>query len=362
MGKEFRVDNISYRSHSRPARRTLTPGGLALVAAALFTAGAAAGDARDDAPLRIHGVNYLGDLPTLIADENGLFRDHNLDITVERAASGSSNIEALRTGDTDLALMALTPFVLARLRSPDIAEPDLPVILASLVHSTRLNDVIVAAEGDISTPRELAGRRVGLAHGTNSEYLWWLFAILHGLDADSVTLVDYPVAELGRALATDAIDAAVIWEPWTTLTADALPGGLERLPGGDIYTEKWVLVGTQRLVRERPQALRELLASYHTAIEWIDTQPEQAFARFAALAGISEGTARGKIDQVLFGLSLDWSLIGELQQHVDWARATGQDVGVTEIDLLAWIAAEPLRATLPAAVRIPRRADGGGQP
>lgn len=361
-GEEFGVDKLRDCSRSRPVQRALTLRWLALIAAGLLAAGAAAGDSRDDAPLRIHGVNYLGDLPTLIADENGLFREHNLDITVARATSGSNNIEALRTGDTDLALMALTPFVLERLRTPDTAGPDVPVILASLVHSTRLNDVVVAADGEIGAPRDLAGRRVGFDHGTNSEYLWWLFTILHGLDPDAVTLVDYPVAELGRALTTDAIDAAVIWEPWTTLAADAMPSGLERLPGGDIYTEKWVLVATQRLVRERPQAIRDLLASYHTAIEWIDAYPEQAFARFAATAGISEGTAQGKIDQVLFGLSLDWSLIAELQQHVDWARATGQDVGVTDTDLLAWIAAEPLRATLPAAVSIPRRADGGDQP
>lgn len=339
-----------------------TPGWLAACALLLLAAGAVTADVSGDGPLRINGVTYLGDLPTLIADEKGLFREHNLDITVDRTTSGSNNIDALRAGDTDLALMALTPFVLEHLRRPDMAGPDTPVILASLVHSTRLNDVIVPAGSAINTPADLAGRRIGLARGTNSEYLWWLFRIYHGLDADAATLVDHPVDTLGEALEADTIDAAVIWEPWTTLIDYGAPARIERLPGADIYTEKWVLVGTHRLVRERPDDVHAILNAYGAAIDWIQAQPEQAFARFAAEVGISETTALGKIDQVLFGLSLDWSLIAEMQQHIEWARATDQDVRVTETDVLSWIAAEPLRTARPRSVAIPRHAAAGVEP
>lgn len=130
----------------------------------------ATGQAADAASVRLAGVDYLGDLPTVIAHDEGLFARHGLDVEVEFNGSGRDNLERLRAGTTDFALMALTPIVLDRLADPSPGQADDPVILASLVHSTRLNHVVVPASGPVEHPADLRGRRVGLRKGTNSEF------------------------------------------------------------------------------------------------------------------------------------------------------------------------------------------------
>jgi len=314
-------------------------------------------------PLRLHGVNYLGDLPTRIAEAEGMFAAEGLEVEVRYGGSGRDNLAALSNGDTDLALMAPAPFLLHRLaRHPAAGSAQAPVILANLVHSEYLNHVVVAGDADIDSPQDLRGRRVGVMQGTNAAHLWWLYAISHGLDEGSVTLVDLPTPELPGALRRGRVDAAVLWEPWTHRLGRELPGGIRRLPGGYGYAAKWLLVARQGLVERRPQAVAALLRAYAAAVRLIDTDPERA----SRVQVAAYGSERPVLDRAqmagTFELGLGWSLLGALHQGIAWARAIDAPGARQDTDVLAWIAAEPLRALDARAVGLPARPAGTPSP
>lgn len=324
---------------------------LAVALSLLLAAGAAAQTAP---PVRIAGVVYLGDLPTVVAREEGLFRRHGLDARVELNDSGRDNLQRLRAGETDFALMALTPLVLDALADPDPGGADDPVILASLVHSTRLNHVVTLAGRGIATAADLAGRRLGLARGTNAEFVWWLFAHFHDLDPGTVELVDLAVAALPQALAKGTVDAAVVWEPWTSRLREAQGPALREFDGSNIYAAKWVLVASRRLVASRPERVQGVLASYRAAIEFIERRPEAALAHYTGLTGRTPRPPAAGGPLVDYQLSLDWSLIATLQEQLRWARTAGHGPASTAgVAVPALLNAAPLRRLQPTAVSLP---------
>lgn len=306
--------------------------------------------ASDSAPVRVAGVDYLGDLPTVIAWHRRLFDRHDLNVDVEFSESGSGNLERLRAGETDFALMALTPIVLDRLANTSRGEANDPVILASLVHSIRLNHVVVPNSSSIEHPSDLRGKRVGLSKGTNAEFVWWLFAHFHGFDPSATELVDYPVARIPDALREGAIDSAVIWEPWLSRLLVRSGGGLRSFPGSNIYAAKWVLVTTRASARDQPGRSRAMLAAYRDAIALIDRDPETVISVYARHADISEDTLRNSWPALDYGLNLRWSVLASLRMEIDWAQRTGRGRATDSIAILDFIDARPLRALDPSAV------------
>lgn len=323
------------------------PGFLVAVVFALLAPATMA----ERATVRIAGVEYLGDLPTRVAERTGLFADQRIDAAIEYGPSGRDNLRALRAGEVDYALMALAPLAIDLLADPDPRGPDDPVILASLVHSTRLNQVVALADGGPASPAALAGARIGLMRGTNAEFAWSLFSAFHGLDPAGVTLVDRPVEELGEALTRGEVDAAVLWQPWTHRLGQRHQGDITEFAGSNIYTAKWVLVTRRRLAARQPGQARRLLAAYREAIRIIHDDPQRAGALYPEYEG--DGFLDAQRASILFGLGLDWSLLASLRQQLDWARRAGyRDAGVPQ-DILARIDAGPLRTLAPARVGIP---------
>ncbi|MDZ7829193.1 MAG: NrtA/SsuA/CpmA family ABC transporter substrate-binding protein [Halofilum sp. (in: g-proteobacteria)] len=356
----------------RPARHTLARDACrqpAIVASSLlgllliaFTiTGSPALSAGPQPAVRIAGVIYLGDLPTVIADHENLFRRHGLDASVHFNHSGRDNLHQLRAGETDFALMALTPIVLDRLADETPGGPDDPVILASLVHATSLNAVVARPSAGIDTPADLTGRRVALRKGTNAEFVWWLFAHFHGLDPDAVRLVDQSVPAVQAALRNGEVDAAVLWEPWLSRLLASSDEELRVFGGSNIYTAKWVLVTTRRSVDEHPDRARAMLAAYRDAIDRIERDPDTAISTYARRADVDKSILRRNWQALDYELNLQWSVIATLQQQIDWAERSGRQPLVAPIRVLELIESAPLRAVDPARVGVPA-AEGPREP
>lgn len=333
---------------------------LLLLAATLTLPATVSADTNTGRAVRIAGVVYLGDLPTVVAEHDGLFAANGVDAEVAFNDSGRYNLARLRAGETDFAMMALTPLVLDRMTDATEGDADDPVILGSLVHSTRLNDVVALAGNGVETPADLAGRRIGLAKGTNAEFVWWLFAHFHGLDPQATELVDRAITDIPQALARGEVDAAVVWQPWSSRLEQEFGDRLLNFEGANVYTAKWLLVTTRGLVEERPGLARRVLMAYRDSIDTIERDPAHAIAVYSRRAGIPAEIMRRQWDAMDYDLNLDWSLVASFQEQLDWARRTGYPVAGGEISVVSLIAARPLRTVFPTGVGLPSGFDGQG--
>lgn len=306
-----------------------------------------------DTGAKLRGVHYLGDLPTLVADRQGLFDAAGADLTVDYGTAGKANLAALRAGEIEFATMALTPPVIDRLRDPDPGEADDPVILANLAHALDLNHVVLLDDADAGAQTALTGGRIAVMKGTNAESLWSLFAARHGIEPGAVELVDMPVEAIPDALADGGVAAAVVWRPWTDRLRRRFGSRLTVWPVNDLYAANWVLVTRRETVARKPELVRAILRAYHRAAHRIQRAPATAYRLFGAHAGIEQADVDAFDNTATFGLSLDWSLLAGVLQQAAWARRAGYAPRDARIAPLSMMAPAPLRAVAPHNVHIP---------
>jgi len=306
-----------------------------------------------ESSVRIAGVDYLGDLPTIVADKNNYFQRYGIEADIGYGATGKENLQRLRSGEIDFAMMALTPIVIDHLSDASRGGAGDPVILASVVHSTELNQVVTVAGRGIEAPRDLAGHRIALPMGTNAEFVWWLFAGFHGLEPTSVELLNHSAEESMESLLSGEVNAAVLWEPWTTRLRQRAGEILHEFTGSNIYTAKWVIVTTRQRANEQSPLCQAILAAYRDAIEYIGRNPDKAIRLYSRHAGIEQQDLL--IEKLLpdFSLGLDWSLVSTLQQQFAWAELAGYGPATAEINILSLIASAPLKTVAPKFVGIP---------
>lgn len=279
--------------------------------------------------VRIATAVYLGDVPTIVAEERGFFSEQGIDARISRLASGRQSMAKLRSGEADFALMTLTPLVLDRLADSNPGGPDDPVILAGLLHSSDLLQIVTLSNSGIEQPDDFRGRRIAVDRGTNTEFVWWLYEQFHGIERDSIELVDLSVSEMPDALAAGRVDAAVLWEPHASMLAARLeassPPGLVHFHVDNLYTGKWIVVTSRRTALERGELCRNLLEAYRKAIDFVDRDPDAAIALFNRSMDFTEGLLADHWNALDYTLSIDWRLIADLQGQFLWARSVGYD-------------------------------------
>jgi ABC-type nitrate/sulfonate/bicarbonate transport system substrate-binding protein len=322
----------------------------------IFFITACTSETAEENPLKLAGVNYLGDLPTLVASKNNLFEKNHLTMDVSFTDSGKQNLDDLRAGRVDFALMSSTPFILDKLANVGNEPQDNePVILGNLLHSTHLNQILTRQGRGIETVNDLKGGKVGLAKGTNSEYLWWLYSVFYQVTPGSVELIDLPVSQLGEALINGDVDAIVVWQPWTNRFMQQYSAQLEQVEGGHVYSAKWLLVTTRKMVRENPFYCQQVLKAYAEAIRLIQADTENVMQIYSVHAS-KDQIAVTNYQPGLHQLNLNWALIAELHQGIQWAKLHHFPGSDQPSDVISWFAPEPLQTIKPFLVKIPTAA------
>ena len=73
---------------------------------------------------------------------------------------------------------------------------------------------VVVGHGDLTSPQDLKGKRIGVSIGTFSQ----IFAVAglanYGLTPDDVTMIDVKEDQVAEELAAGSIDAGHTWEPY----------------------------------------------------------------------------------------------------------------------------------------------------
>jgi putative hydroxymethylpyrimidine transport system substrate-binding protein len=180
----------------------------ALLAAALFGAGLVAcggGGAEPGAP---RGATLVLDFqPNAVhsgiyaAQARGYFEDSGLDLTIREPSSTADNAKLLSAGRTNLAVMDISDYGIARERGLDHLVP-----IAAIVQLP-LASVIARDPSEIRTPADLAGKTIGVTGVPSDDAV--LDTVLHAggvdpSDVHRVTIGFNAVADL----AAGKIDAA----------------------------------------------------------------------------------------------------------------------------------------------------------
>jgi NitT/TauT family transport system substrate-binding protein len=282
-----------------------------------------------------------------VAAANGYFASEGLAVTLQPHKFGRLALDSLLEGKADLAFCAETPVVFAVLRGRQVH------VFATIASASKNTVVVARRDAGIASPKDLAGKRVGVTRGTNAEFFLDTLLVRHGMAIEEVQVVDLNPDAMPDALTRGVVDAVAIWDPVATALRRSLGGNAVTLSDDDTYTETWNLAGGPDFVARRPAAVQMVLRALLRAEEFFREDPDEARRAVAPAltAGPGLDVTLGHFD---FRVRLDQGLLVLMEEQSRWAIRSGLVPLQHAPNFLKTLEAKPLLAVKPEAVQLIR--------
>ncbi len=219
--------------------------------------------------LGVHGA--VQGAPDVIALRQGYFKQERLEVEWRRFGVGREGRDAMIAGAIDINATATTPFLIGL----EKGVPYAAVAINSLFCGT--NHIVVRKDSDIQNIAQLKGKRIALARGTVTEYVFAAkIAPAHGLKPG-----DYEVANIADqrdripTLIAKAVDATGVGDPYVAVAEHE---GLVRSLGDFCKYDPlpFMATVTNKVIKENPDAVVAYLRGWLRAVKLLKEQPEKA--------------------------------------------------------------------------------------
>jgi len=208
-------------SHRMQALGSLLIVGLAVTVASCSSDGSGETAASDDA-LQIVVTPVVDAAPLYLAQQEGIFEEHGLEVELSVGQGATGVTEALQTGDADLAMMSYVNLFSGRVNG-------LPVKIVSPITVSAAEEagIYTAPGSGIKELSDLEGKKFGTpAPGSVAELTVRAALDTVALDASSYELVQVPLPNLVSAVESGQVDYTAMFSPFTLQAEDA---GLVRI-------------------------------------------------------------------------------------------------------------------------------------
>jgi ABC-type nitrate/sulfonate/bicarbonate transport system substrate-binding protein len=142
-----------------------------------------------------------------VAQEEGLFKKHGLDVRINTGPSGSAMVAFLVNGQIESAFGS---------EIAGVANHNLDPNVVVVAQATRLVRWIAVVGRNIDSLDGLKGKKIGIARGSGGEVFWLAMIDKLKLNPADYTVVNVEAPEMVAALERGNIDAYAVWEPWVT--------------------------------------------------------------------------------------------------------------------------------------------------
>jgi NitT/TauT family transport system substrate-binding protein len=239
-------------------------GTVAALAAMAMTVGCS--DSKDKADTKpadggLEKVTYLSGASILgreayvyVAIEKGYFKAAGLDVTVQAGKGTNPNLVLLQSGKVDFAALDITAALIEYGKG---TFKDFTIINA--IQQRNLQCIMALDDSDISSPKDLAGKKIAYLPGGVAKALFPAYAKLAGIDESKIQWVNIPLEQHPQNLAAGTVDAATqfaVGKPG--IERAAKPRKAVVLPYTDYLTDLYgVGVGvTKKAATDNPDRVR----------------------------------------------------------------------------------------------------------
>lgn len=214
---------------------------------------------------------WPGTLPVLIASEQGYFKKYGLQVELKEEDSNTTLLNDLASGAIDVASDVVANDVVLESNKGRSWQ------IVAVADASIGADGIVARQ-DITTIKDLKGKRVAVEQDNFEELL--LFAALNseGLTLNDVTMVDLNAQDAAAAFVRQEVDAAVTYEP--DFSQAVTTGNGRRLfttaeaPNLIIDT----IVFPQSIIDSAPDKITAFLRAFLDGVTFLQDHPTEAYA------------------------------------------------------------------------------------
>lgn len=225
-----------------------------------------------------------GHAQAIIAQKKGFYKEElgtDVDIELVKFQSGPSLITAFTAGKLDFGQVGDQPAIQAKANNVDLKN------IGKFLFSDKVNGLIVREDSDITTIKDLKGKKVGVTVGSTGQQLLYIYLESVGLKPSDIKQVNLQPGDIVSSITFRNIDAAVTWEPYITLTTNQ--GTTRKLADGTGYkSEVDVIIAHNEFLQKYPEIAQGILKAQAKAGQWVTENPEEALALVAEDAGLDQ--------------------------------------------------------------------------
>jgi NitT/TauT family transport system substrate-binding protein len=223
-------------------------------------------------------VTWIGYAPFLIADEKGLFAEAGVEINVRMMDGHGLREAAYLSGSLDFFPNTPDAFVIL------FSEHEPSGKLVAALDESSGGDGIIAKK-TVQTLADLKGKTIGFQDGITSHFLLLYALKKAGIKGNEVIQENLEAGDAGAAFLAGKIDAAVTWEPWLTKANETENGHVLVTSANYPGLIADVMLVSERVLRDDPNAFRKVMAAWHKAIKFMNEHPQEARAIVARKLG-----------------------------------------------------------------------------
>ena len=287
-------------------------------------------------------------IPVYIAQKQGFFSDEGLDVTLKEYTSGKKATQALFAGEVGISTVIDMPVVFNSFERQDFC------IFATFAYSFPFIKIIARKDSGIKTGADLKGKKVGANRGTTSHFFLGVFLIHNRLSISEVEIINIEIADLPSALKNGEVDAISVWQPHTKKAMQLLGDNSIELASPEICRSNFNFAVMKMFAKEHPKILQKLLRAFDKSATFIKNEREKSLEIMATSLNLDKDTIRPTWDNVIFGISLDQSLLVGWDDIARWA-IKNRLVNKKQIpNYLNYICLDALEAVKPNSITIIR--------
>ena len=299
--------------------------------------------------IRLADAAFLPSTPIYIALEKGYFRQEGLEVSYLPFSTGKEGLEAVINRKADFTSVADTPIVFQVMKGAKI------YVLGTLSSMGNLFAVVARRDLGISSVKDLQGKRIGVALGTNAHFFLDNFLLFNNISRNGVRLLDIPTEKVVEALGKGEIQAVVAWEPTLSKLRTRLGPDALFFYGGPVpvYKMTWNVVGRQDFIQKNPETVKKVLKALLKADAFINENRVEARRMITRYNSETDKRELDKLWKIYRSdISLNPLLIENLESQTRWAMRN-QLIPKKEVpNYLEYIWFKGLESVKPEAVTI----------
>lgn len=264
--------------------------------------------------IKIGSIRALGTITPYISEEEGIFKEQDINVEIVDFSDGSALMEAFASGGIDIGICGIAPIATWQSKGVELK------VVASANGGGHV--IITRKDSGINSIADLAGHKLAEPNlGTVTDTLLRDHILPSGnINEKNLQIVSgLKPADMASSLAaTHEVDAALTWEPFAS-QAESKYDDIKVLydAAKEIQTETGskslypvnVVVASQNFIDNNPELLKSFLKSYVKTVDFIN----------------NDSTANDKLAKVL---ELDKDILIKARKRVDYTYKVDVDASL----------------------------------
>ncbi len=266
-------------------RRFIRGVGATVAAATLIIASGCSGSEDNDSsgggqPESITKINFVTgaaiqgrEAPVYVAIDKGYFRDAGIEVNVVSGNGTEENLKLLQAGRAEFVTADITAALVDYAKG---AFTDFTVV--SVIQQRNLSCLVALAGSGISSPTDLAGKKIGYIPGGVVKVMFDAYAKSAGIDGSKIQWVTMPIPQQAQALASGVINVASQFVVGVGSIKAVAKRDVVVFPYSDYLTDLYGsgVAVTKATARDKPDLVRKFNTAFYKGLTYAVEHPDEA--------------------------------------------------------------------------------------